>query len=77
MTGFYGRDHVLLSEVLNEMGVTRFKNGDYISAKESFTEVSFFIFSLIYLHFFITTPRFLLIVPYYFLGITIDASHQK
>ena len=41
LTDFYGHGNVLLSEVLNEVGVTRFKNGDYLVAKQSFTEVSF------------------------------------
>ena len=39
MTAFYGRDHVFLSEALNEIGVTRFKSGEYRIAKQSFTEV--------------------------------------
>ncbi len=38
-TIFYGKEHICLSEVLNEMGVTQFKNGDFMLAKESFTEV--------------------------------------
>lgn len=37
-TAYYGNDHVFLSEVLNEIGVTRFKNGDFITAQQSFTE---------------------------------------
>jgi tetratricopeptide (TPR) repeat protein len=40
LTAYYGKDHVLLSEVWNEIGVTQFKNGDFMTAKQSFTEVS-------------------------------------
>jgi tetratricopeptide (TPR) repeat protein len=39
ITAFYGKEHVYLSEVLNEIGVTQFKNGNYMLAKQSFTEV--------------------------------------
>jgi len=40
LTSYYGKDHVFLSEVWNEIGVTQFKNGDFMTAKQSFTEVS-------------------------------------
>lgn len=39
MTAWQGRDHISLSEVLNEIGVTYFKKDDFVLAKESFTEV--------------------------------------
>lgn len=39
LTAYYGKDHVFLSEVWNEIGVTQFKNGDFMTAKQSFTEV--------------------------------------
>ena len=39
-TAWYGREHVFLSEVLNEIGVTRFKNGEFMITKQSSTEVS-------------------------------------
>ena len=39
MTLWKGRDHISLSEVLNEIGVTYFKMGEFVLAKESFTEV--------------------------------------
>lgn len=39
LTAYYGKDHIFLSEVWNEIGVTQFKNGDFMTAKESFTEV--------------------------------------
>ena len=39
MTLWYGQEHVFLSEVLNEIGVTRFKSGEFILAKQSFREV--------------------------------------
>lgn len=42
MTAWHGREHVFLSEVLNEIGVTRFKKGEYVVAKQSFSEVSKF-----------------------------------
>ncbi|KAL7548167.1 hypothetical protein ACHAWF_011462, partial [Thalassiosira exigua] len=38
MTAWHGPEHTFLSEVLNEFGVTRFKSGEYVAAKESFTE---------------------------------------
>jgi tetratricopeptide (TPR) repeat protein len=40
MTEFYGKEHVFMSEILNELGVTRFKKGDYMTSKQLFTEVS-------------------------------------
>ncbi len=40
MTEFYGKDHFFMSEILNELGVTRFKKGDYVISKQLFTEVS-------------------------------------
>ena len=40
MTEFYGKDHFFMSEILNELGVTRFKKGDYMASKQLFTEVS-------------------------------------
>lgn len=40
MTAWQGRDHISLAELLNEIGVTYFKKGEFILAKESFTEVS-------------------------------------
>ena len=39
MTAWQGRDHISLSEVLNEIGVTYFKKDEFVLAKESFTEV--------------------------------------
>jgi tetratricopeptide (TPR) repeat protein len=39
MTSWQGRDHISLSEVLNEIGVTYFKKEEFVLAKESFTEV--------------------------------------
>jgi tetratricopeptide (TPR) repeat protein len=38
LTIWHGQEHVLLSEVLNEIGVARFKSGEYMTAKQSFTE---------------------------------------
>ena len=40
LTAWHGREHVFLSEVLNKIGMTRFKNGEYMITKQSFTEVS-------------------------------------
>ena len=37
MTAWYGREHVFFSEVLKEIGVTRFKNGEFMIAKQSFS----------------------------------------
>ena len=42
MTLWYGKEHLCLSEVWNEIGVTRFKMGEYLLAKESFMGVSFY-----------------------------------
>ena len=39
-TAWYEREHVFLSEVLNEIGVTRFKNEEFMITKQSSTEVS-------------------------------------
>ncbi|KAL7521701.1 hypothetical protein ACHAWX_006376 [Stephanocyclus meneghinianus] len=38
MTAWQGRDHISLSELLNEIGVTYFKKEEYVLAKESFAE---------------------------------------
>jgi hypothetical protein len=52
MTAWLGRDHISLSELLNEIGVTYFKKEEFVLAKESFTEVrivacqGYFIFLL-------------------------------
>ena len=40
MSAWLGREHVLLSKTLSEVGVVRFKTGEYTIAKQSFTEVS-------------------------------------
>ena len=40
MAAWLGREHVLLSKTLSEVGVVRFKTGEYTIAKQSFTEVS-------------------------------------
>lgn len=40
MAAWIGREHVLLSKTLSEVGVVRFKTGEYTIAKQSFTEVS-------------------------------------
>lgn len=38
MTAWYGQGHMFLSEILNEIGVAGFKNGEYMIAKQSFME---------------------------------------
>jgi len=39
MASWLGREHFLLSKTLSEVGVVRFKTGEYTIAKQSFTEV--------------------------------------
>eukprot|EP01082_Thalassiosira_pseudonana_P011486 g9761.t1 g9761 contig4:517351-517780(+) len=38
MTVWYGLDHMSLSEILNEIGATQFKQDEYSVAKDSFIE---------------------------------------
>jgi len=49
MAAWLGREHVLLSKTLSEVGVVRFKTGEYTIAKQSFTEVSRLYVLLVFL----------------------------
>ena len=66
MTIWKGRDHISLSELLNEIGVTYFKMEEFALAKESFTEVSCIIISDALLFITLIAERFRILTPFCF-----------